>query len=152
MLLTKQKILLLICLLFLAATPVLVSARGLVPCGGYADEKGTREAPCTFLDIFNLVAKVTNWLVGVAGIYAVYKMLEHGFALIYAMGNEESITQHKGGITNAVVGFVLVMMAYILINTVLNFILLGASPAGAKINLKDPCTYLDANSSCVGGK
>jgi len=132
--------------LFLAAVPLISQAGGLVPCGGAA------EKPCTVLDIFTLVAKVTNWLIWAAAIYAVWKILEHGFGLIYTLGSEESITKHKEGITDAVVGFVLVMMAYIIINTVVNFILLGYSPAGAKINLQSPCTYLNASASCVNGQ
>src|SRR5438093_1802597 len=110
----KQKRLLFITILLgslLFSMPFFAGARGLVPCGGYKDAAGTqREDPCTIKDLFVLVAMATNWLIGVAGLYAVYKIIDGGFGLIIAVGNEEKITAKKGEITDAVVGFVLVLI------------------------------------------
>src|SRR5436305_260538 len=105
--------------------PVVVSARGLVPCGGYSDNQGTHEKPCNVQDVFALFARVTNFLIAFAGVYAVYQIVNAGFWLIVSAGNEEAVSTQKKALTNAVIGFVLVMVAYLLINTVINLLLLS---------------------------
>src|SRR3989344_6831635 len=104
----KQVIILSTFLLLLL--PFGVAADGLVPCGG------PTESPCTVKDIFVLVARVTNTLIGLAGIYAVYVIIGAGFWMTVTMGNEEAITKNKKALTQAVVGFVLAMMAYMMVN------------------------------------
>jgi flagellar biosynthesis protein FlhB len=61
------------------------------------------------------------------------------------MGNEESITKWKSALTSAVVGFVLVMMAFLLVNTAVNYLLLGGT-TGSKVELNNPFKYLNPTS------
>lgn len=149
----KQKLLFFITLVlavnFLAFVPVVSEARGLVPCGGYADDLGTPEPPCKFMDIFTLIARVTNWLIGMSGVLAVYNIIGAGWWLVISQGNEEAISQNKKAITNSVVGLVLVMMAYMLINTVVNYMLVMQKP-GYKVDLSNPTCYLSptTHNSC----
>jgi Type IV secretion system pilin len=138
---------LLAALLFSMSAPFLASARGLVPCGGYKDAAGvTREAPCKFTDIFVLIAEVTDWLIGMAGIYAVFKIIDGGFWLVISMGNEETITQRKEEVTDAVLGFVLVMLAFMLVNTVVNFMItrsfVTTTNPQCRLDLTQPLNYL----------
>lgn len=120
--------------------PQIVQARGLVPCGGYLED-GTREKPCTFLDIFALIARVTNWLIAMSGIYAIYNIINNAFWLVLSQGNEETITTHKKGVTNAILGLCLVMIAFMIINFVINAILVSGKP-GFKLDLTNPTCYL----------
>jgi hypothetical protein len=148
----KQKKLLLIAVLlsstfFLAATPFLASARGLVPCGGY-NADGTREPFCNVCDMFSLVALVTNWLIAAAGVYAVFQIFFAGFKLIIATGEEEKITQGRSQLTNAVIGFVLVMISFIIINTVVDVILYDGKATTLKVQLTNPFNYLNAAGPC----
>ncbi len=113
---------------------------GLVPCGRYNPD-GTVKSACTFLDIFVLFARVTNWLIGVSGLYAVYNIITHGFWLILSQGNEEAIAGRKKGITNAVVGMVLVFMAFMFVNFVINGILVSGM-RGYKLDIRNPLCYL----------
>jgi len=145
MLKSKIKIITFVLPLFLlmgAIVPSLAQARGLVPCGGYADDKGTREPVCTFEYIFAMVARVTNFLITFAGLFAVFKITQAGFGMVRSMGNEEAITSAKNSLSNAVVGLVLVMMAYLLVNTVVNYLLLSNSPKELRVNLANPFDYL----------
>jgi len=147
MLKSKIKIIALIFPLFLltgVVMPAVVEARGLVPCGGYSDDQGHREPPCDVNFIFAMVARVTNFLIFFAGVFAVFQIARAGFFLVISMGNEEDITTNKKFLTNAVMGFVLVMMAYIFINTVVNFLLLQSLPADSplKVDLANPFKYL----------
>jgi hypothetical protein len=130
--------------------PAVSHAAGLVPCGG------PTEKPCTVTDIFVLIAKVTNWLIAMAGVYAVYKMINAGFWMIVSAGNEETITKEKGALSNAVVGFVLVLMSFMLINTVVNLLLtrslVTTKDAACNLDLTSPLTYLTIKdtSKCSG--
>jgi hypothetical protein len=143
--LQKQKIILVICCVALFSAPFFVSAGGLVPCGG------DNQSPCTVKDIFVLIAKVTNYLIAMGGVFAVYQMIIAGFNLIvFAGGNEEAITTNKNAITNAIVGFILTLMAFMIINTVVNVLLtrsLATRDPNCRLNLTDPLTYLNIDAS-----
>lgn len=149
----KQKFAVIFIALSLLSVPFFASARGLVPCGGYLDDAGMQREPvCDVRYMFILIATVTNWLISTAGIYAVYQIIFGGFSLVITMGNEENIAKHKKTITNAVIGFVFVMIAFIIVNTTLNGILLGLSDPKDKmyIDLTKPLCYLNPSASeCI---
>jgi hypothetical protein len=150
----KQKKLLLTAILLSTvffSVPLYSQARGLVPCGGYKAD-GTREAPCNLCDVFSIIALATNWLLSAAGIYAVFQIVNAGFWLVISMGNEENITKWKNAITSAVVGFVLVMIAFIIVNTVVNYLLLDGSAESYKIQLSNPFKYLNSTSKFCQAK
>jgi hypothetical protein len=137
----KQTLFFLGLLVLVLLLPNFSQAAGLVPCGGDA------EAFCTVEDVFILIARTTNWLLSIAGIYAAYKIAGAGFWLVVTSGNEEKITQQKSALSNAVVGFVLAMMGYLFVNTVVNYIFLrgyGNNPAYSqcKVDLASPLTYV----------
>lgn len=134
----KSKTLKTILISVLLLLPALAAARGLVPCGNEG------ESPCTIVDIFTLIARVTNWLLMVAGIYAVYQLIFAGFNLIISIGNEEKIASNRKMINNAVAGFVFTMLAFLLINTAVNLILRSK----CVIDLKNPLNYLTEGPSC----
>lgn len=125
--------------------PVLASAAGLVPCGGEG------ESPCKIEDAFIGVARVTNWLLRMAGLYAVYVLVSAGFWLVASQGDEEKITTHKKQATNAVLGFVMVIMAYMFVNTATNLIFLQGVKE-CKIDWSRPLTYLEIDDSECKGK
>lgn len=151
----KQKLAIIFLSLSILSAPMLAQARGLVPCGGYKDDAGlVREDPCDLRYVFIMIATVTNWLISTAGIYAIYKIIDGGFFLVISMGNEENITTHRKEITNAVIGFVFVMMAFLLVNTALNGILLGLAKdekSELRIDFTQPLCYLNPNA-VVNGK
>lgn len=137
----KQKIFIICASFVMLLAPVAVSARGLVPCGGYKDDASTiREKPCTVEDVFVLSAKLINFLVATAGFYAVVWIVYSGFGMVLAAGNEESLSKHKKGLTNAIIGFFIVIVAFTLINTVINTVF------QANVNLLDPKCYINADA------
>src|SRR4051812_33651680 len=114
----KQKFLI-FSIVALLTLPFFVHAAGLVPCGG------ATEKPCTVLDAFYMVARVTNWLILTAGVYAVYQIVTHSFWLAISMGNEEDIAKRKKGLSAVLVGFFIVMAAYMFVNTAVNIIFMS---------------------------
>ena len=146
--LRKQKIIIVICLALFVAAPHFVSAAGLVPCGSNGQN------PCTLTDIFVLVAQVTNWLIAIAGVYAVFKLIQAGFWLTLSMGNEESITKNKSQIQETIIGFVLIMMAFMFVNTITNVLLtrsLVTNNPYCQLNLQSPLTYLTIDPTKCNG-
>lgn len=136
----KQIIIILLFSLFLLA-PVAASAAGLVPCGG----PNNGEKPCTFQDMFILVARATNFLIEWAGVFAVYQIIFNSFGVIWHLGEEESITQYRKSLSNAIVGFVMVMMAFVFINTTVNIIL----SSKCSFDLTNPLNYIEINNQCT---
>jgi Type IV secretion system pilin len=144
----KQKIIIVLAFSLLILSPAFVSASGLVPCGSNG------QSPCTVTDIFVLIAQVTNWLIAMAGVYAVFRIIWAGFNLVISAGSEESITKWKGSIQNAIIGFVFVMFAYVFINTAVNVLLLNnIANTSCQLNLQSPLTYLQINpANCQSGQ
>ena len=138
----KQKLVIIFFSFFLLLSPAFAQARGLVPCGGYTDS-GAREPVCTVNDVFYLFARVINWLISLAGIYAVIQIVIAGFFLTISQGNQEAITKHQGHLTNVIIGFVIVMIAFVSINTLVNTVL----QSKCKIDLSNPLTYLTVQSN-----
>ncbi len=126
-------------LLFFVFPHISFSA-GLVQCGGPG------EAVCKVSDLFIIIARLTTWLIRLAGVYAIYKIVGAGFNLVTALGEEEKITKAKEGISNAVVGFVLVMMAYMFVSFMLNFFMLRGVPS-CKIDISKPLNYLTVDEN-----
>jgi hypothetical protein len=93
-------------------------SQGFVPCGSYADN------PCTLVDIFNLIIGITNFLIGFAGVIAVFTVVLSGYFMVVAAGNAEKITAAKKQLVGGVIGFFFVMAAMILAN----FLIFGARP------------------------
>lgn len=118
--------------LIFSSTPLISHAAGLVPCGGAG------EHPCGVQDIFYLIARVTNWLILVAGIYAVFQIISNAFWLVVSAGNEENITKHRQGVTSAIIGMFVVLGAYMFVNTAVNQILLSK----CKVDLGNPLNYV----------
>lgn len=104
-------------------------SEGLVPCGrdsaltsaGYAGSKPADT--CTVRDIFKLIAGVTNYLVILSGFFAVFQIVRSAFSMVLSQGNAEAIAGAKKHLVNSIIGLVLALMAFLLINTVLNGIL-----------------------------
>lgn len=70
-----------------------------------------------------LTQKVVNVVVGVAGVVAVYFIVNSGFALVISGGSEEAVTQHKKALTWAVVGLILIILSYSIITFVIRIAL-----------------------------
>ncbi len=134
----KQKTFILLFSLLLLFTPIIAQGFSLIPCGGYSTAS---TAPCTVGDFFYLVARVTNWLISLGGLYAVVHIVISGFKLVLSQGNEEAVKKAREGITNAILGFVLILAAFLIVNTVVTKLV----PSKCPIKLSDPATYLSCS-------
>jgi hypothetical protein len=72
--------------------------------------------------ISGLVSSVLNYVFPIAGILVFVYLLYGGFSLMLAVGNEEGVREGKAKITNAIIGFVIIFVAYWIVQ-ILEFIL-----------------------------
>jgi hypothetical protein len=120
----------------LLSAPLLARAAfTIIPCGGYSTAS---TAPCTVNDFFYLVARIINLLISLAGVYAVLQIIIGGFRMVISQGNQEALKKAQTGVIDAIIGFVLVLAAFLIVNTLVNSLLLSKCP----INLTNPQTYL----------
>ena len=101
--------------LLLLAVPIFAFAQGgLVPCGGAGQN------PCSICDLGTLVINVTNFLIyNIAIPLAGLMILVGGLMIMMGSASEERVKVGKKILTNAVIGTVIVFIAWILVDTVI---------------------------------
>lgn len=112
--------------------PSFVLAQGLVPCGNgeYSYDAtqpgatppantGATDKMCTVTDLFRIVVIVTNFLIAFAGLIAVVMIVAGGLKMVTSAGNPTAYGAAKKSMLNAVIGFALTFLAFMLVNTLL---------------------------------
>jgi hypothetical protein len=95
--------------------PSLTFAGGLVPCGG-----GGGENPCNLCDLVKLADSIIKFLIyDVALPLAGIGILISGILFLTAGGNEEQIKKGKKAFRYVVVGLLLVLAAFLIIDTIM---------------------------------
>ncbi len=70
----------------------------------------------------SLIRTVINWLLGIAFGVAVLFLIIGGFWYITSAGNEETAEKGKGTAINAIIGIVIIILSYVIINVVSNLV------------------------------
>lgn len=102
---------------FLFILPMATSAAGLVPCGG------TDQAPCQTCDVVKLTNNVVRWLVLVLGTFAAIIIVYAGVRLVTSGGNQAAMEKAKDMITNVIIGYVIILAAWLAIDYALKAII-----------------------------
>ena len=93
-----------------ADTQINTSDRGFIPCSGVT---------CSACDLVSLANTIIDWLIGfLATVFAVVIVVA-GIRLATSGGNESAKSAAKSMLTNALIGFLIVLGAWLLIDTVL---------------------------------
>lgn len=92
------------------ATPLITLAAGLVPCGG----KG--EPVCEVCYAVEMLNGLLDWLVGILSVVFSLIVITAGFNLVISAGNVAAKAKAKSMITNAFVGFAIVLSAWLLVD------------------------------------
>jgi len=106
------KALTIVSFLILLLNPLLTSAAGLVPCGG------TGEDPCTACDLLILFQNVLKFALVIVFLIVIVFIVYGGFRWIFSGGNEANIKAGMKIITNAIIGLMIVLCAWLIVNTV----------------------------------
>lgn len=112
-------------LLLLAVVALPANAGGLVPCGGPGEKL------CELCDFFKLGKNIINFLLeDVALPVATVMFAAGGVMLAISGGSPKRQELGKKILTSAVVGLIIVLASWLIINTVINLLAGGEQPAG----------------------
>jgi len=118
----------------LVCTPAIVYAQGsgLVPCGPKGQTVAGQEDPagCTLKDLFKLLIGIYNFLLGMAGIVAFGLLVYGGIQMLLFSVDEEKLKSGKSTVTQALIGLTIILLAYIIVNTLLVVLGVADGPAG----------------------
>lgn len=101
--------------IFLLFCPVLVSAASTTPVVSLpSDQMKSFKGSAGFSETHaeSIVATIIKTILGLLGILFVVLMIMGGFQWMTAGGNEESVKKAQGRIKNAVIGLIIIVMAY----------------------------------------
>jgi uncharacterized membrane protein YwzB len=72
--------------------------------------------------VSGLIRMVINWLLGIAFGIAVLFLIIGGFWYITSAGNEETAEKGKKTAVNAIIGIVIIILSYVIVNVVSNLV------------------------------
>ncbi len=68
--------------------------------------------------VSGLIKLVINWMLALAGLIAVLFLIVGGFWYITSAGNEEQAEKGKGTVINAIIGIVIIVLSWVIVNVV----------------------------------
>jgi uncharacterized membrane protein YidH (DUF202 family) len=92
-------------------TPAFVSAQ-LVPCDGPS---------CNTCHVMTLAQNILNFLVGISAFIGIMVLAYGGFLMLTAAGNASQIERGKNFIWNVLIGLLIVLVAWLIIDTVMKY-------------------------------
>ena len=69
---------------------------------------------CQASDLFRQIARIINFLIGFIGLFVIVRLVMSGFQMVLSQGSEEALGSAKKGMTNAIIGLVIVFAAYLI--------------------------------------
>lgn len=102
-------------------SPLSAEAVGVIPCGrsyGPAAE----QVPCTVCHIVVAGNNVIKWGVGIMGTIAITVLFAMAVLYVVSAGDEGMIRTAKGGMWAALIGFAVMLSAWLIVNTVLSIL------------------------------
>ncbi len=118
-----KKVILLSTFYFLASTLIVQSA-GLVPCGGI------NEKPCSYCDLLELFKGVIDFLMYIIFPLATIMIVWGGIVIMTARESPERVKQGRGIITAAVVGILIALLSWLILDTIFKVVAVGWSNTG----------------------
>jgi hypothetical protein len=89
---------------------------GFVPCEG---------VECTACDLVKMANEIIKWLMGILMILFAFLMVKAGLGLVISGGNESALSAAKDSLKNALIGFVIVLAAWLIVDTLMRGLLPG---------------------------
>lgn len=68
----------------------------------------------------NILSYAITWIIYVAGALAVIYLVYSGILYITAAGNPDAAKKGQQGIVNAIIGLVIIVLAYVIVNVVIS--------------------------------
>lgn len=112
-----QKLIIFFLLIGFYCFPLFVQAAGLVPCGGPS------EPECNICHLLQLAQNVVYFAIEIAFLIIVILIVYGGFLWIFSAGKEENIRTGQKTIYNAIMGLIIILAAWVIVNTIFWFLI-----------------------------
>ena len=106
----------------MAIAPLFAGAQFTVPDAASAGANVPNQASASAI-----IITIINILLSIAGLLAVIFLIVGGFRYITAGGNEETAEAAKKTITNAIIGIVIVILAFVIVRVISNALTKGTA-------------------------
>lgn len=93
-------------------------AGGFVPCDG---------PTCSACDLVSMINRIIIWLFGFVFVVFAVLMVVAGFGLVTSGGNQSALDAAKSKFQNALIGIIIMMAAWLIVDTLLRAILAGGT-------------------------
>ncbi len=122
------------------SAPLFASAASLVPCGLSKDDTTTplpldETKPCTLCHIVLGGQGLVAWGLKIMAVIAITVIFAMGVLYILSAGNSGMMETAKGGMIASLIGFAVMLSAYLIVNVVLTILVDTASPDKPFLNL-----------------
>lgn len=94
--------------------PQLTGSGQFVPCSG---------TNCSACDLVKLANSIVTWLIGIVALMFGVLMIVAGFKLVLSAGNQGALDTAKKMLTNGLIGFLIVLGAWLLVDTLMKALL-----------------------------
>ena len=128
---SKIQIIFLLCLTLLLFANV--SHAALIQCSGN-NPNGSAGSPCTIGDLVGTVRLIINFLLSWAWLVSMLFIVISGIRMVIAQGNEEDLAVAKAGLSNAIIGFILILLSFVILNLVVGILTGGGLNPSALTN------------------
>ena len=117
--------------------PLAAQSAGLVPCGQSRDDVTTliqENAPCTLCHFFMLIKRIIDFLTGRVAIgFLILAVIGSGVMFLLSSGDETRVRQARGILEAGVIGFAIVLLGWLIINTIIVFATEGSIAGAGKV-------------------
>jgi hypothetical protein len=120
-----------------------VFAQVLVPAGRNGDFSASGYGTCEFIELVN---NGIGFLIGLFSLLAVIVFVYAGFLMVSSAGNMPRIQQARGLFTNVAIGLVIMLSAFLVVNTILSVLSGGSAFNWETIE----CSYENQTGEAVG--
>ena len=117
--------------------PETATAQGMIPCEG---------AGCNFCHFVTLANNVIAWLIGVLAVVFGVMVFAAGIGLVTSGGNPGKLEDAKKSLTNALIGLIIVLASWLIIDTLLKATLQQTGPSSI-----GPWNQVECSASQVAG-
>lgn len=103
--------------------PITPVEAGLIPCGLTVDDTnqdGDQTVKCTLCHLVVGVNSIIVWLRNIMSAFAIAFIVAMAFIYITSAGDEGRMRFAKGGIVAALIGFTIILLAWVIVNFILS--------------------------------
>ncbi len=132
-------------------TPLLAGAQGFVPCDGVNTSAGG--VACTECHLLQMGNTILVWLIMILFIVFGFVAAAAGWGLITAGGNVQAVSDAKSKFTNAIIGLIIVLAAWLIVDTIMRGLLnggdLGTTYSGFSVWSEVQCGSMASTQAVV---